>query len=250
MQRLAQLLLFYVMLLWLGAMLLLGNVACLLLLPVPRAPRQAFLQARISGTFRLFLAGCARCGLMQLDLHALDALAAQRGVVVAANHPSMIDVFLVVSRLPQAICLMKSSLSGNLFLAVGAYLAGYIPNRHIELMVRQAAEAVAAGQTLLVFPEGTRTVNPPFNELKAGAALIAKRARAPLQLVVLETNSRYLTKGWPIWRPPVFPLVYRARLSDRLPCSAPVPRTMASLQQTLHKELPAGPFALQDHPTP
>jgi 1-acyl-sn-glycerol-3-phosphate acyltransferase len=246
MTRLIQLLLFYAMLAWLGSMLLLGNVACLPLILLPRHRRQPFLQRCISGTFRLFLAGCARCGLMRLDLDALDALSKERGLVVVANHPSMIDVFLVVSRLPQAICLMKSSLSGNLFLAAGAYLAGYIPNRHIELMVRQAAEAVADGQVLLVFPEGTRTVASPVNELKSGSALIAKRARAPLQLVVLETNSRYLAKGWPIWRPPVFPLVYHARLGARLPSKGPLPRTMDALQQQLCQELPAGPFALRD----
>ena len=145
-------------------------------------------------SFQLFLQGCSTCGLMRLELDALDKLAHDRGVVLVANHPSMIDVFLVVSRLPQVICLMKASLMGNAFLAAGAYLAGYIPNRVVDTMVRDAARAVADGQSLLIFPEGTRTTEHPINALKPGAALIAKRAKAPLQLIVLETNSRYLTK--------------------------------------------------------
>ncbi|WP_374591575.1 lysophospholipid acyltransferase family protein [Aquabacterium sp.] len=247
MRRLVLLLVFYGVLLWLGLMLLVGNVLCLPLVLAPRAWRQPFLQRMISGTFRLFLNGCALGGIMRLDLGALDALSGERGLVMVANHPSMIDVFLVVSRLRGAVCLMKSSLSNNVFLAAGAHLAGYIPNRQPELLVREAADAVARGQALVIFPEGTRTVTPPLNELKSGAALIAQRAHAPLQVIVLETNSRYLCKGWPIWRPPEFPMVYRARLSTRLPPGGSVQRTMQDLQQVWLSELPDGPYALR-HP--
>lgn len=237
MRRVGQLLLFYLMLLWLGAMLLLGNIACLPLVLAPRAVREPFLQGCISRTFGLFLSGCARCGLMTLDLSALDALNGQQGLVLVANHPSMIDVFLVISRVRRGICLMKSNLMGNLFLAAGAWLAGYISNRHIDQLIKRAAAAVGEGKTLLVFPEGTRTVSWPLNELKPGAALIAKRAQAPLQTIVLETNSMYLAKGWPIWRPPVFPLMYRARLGARLMPGASVPDTVQALRTQLQHEL-------------
>ena len=97
MLRAVQLLLFYALLSWLGSMLLLGNLACLPLIVVPRTVREPVLQAAISRTFQLFLQGCSTCGLMRLELEALDKLAHDRGVVLVANHPSMIDVFLVTS---------------------------------------------------------------------------------------------------------------------------------------------------------
>lgn len=115
---------FYLVLVWLGVMLLLGNFACIPLILAPKSLRQPFLQAMISGTFRLFLAGSAVLGVMSLDLKALDQLNGRRGIVLVANHPSMIDVFLVISRVRGAFCLMKASLMGNAFLALGAYLAG------------------------------------------------------------------------------------------------------------------------------
>ncbi|WP_058088391.1 lysophospholipid acyltransferase family protein [Aquabacterium parvum] len=237
MKRLGQILCFYLMLLWLGAMLLLGNVASLPLWLLPRRWREPFMRDMMGRTFHLFLSGCELCGLIELDLRELDALQGQRGLVIVANHPSMIDVFLVVSRVRQVLCLMKSSLAGNLFLAVGARLAGYIPNRHIDVMIRQAAQAVAQGQMLLVFPEGTRTEVHPLNELKSGAMLVARRAHAPLQVVVLEASSAYLGKGWPIWRPPAFPMRYRARLGPRLQVTGSLPETATALQQTFMQEL-------------
>jgi 1-acyl-sn-glycerol-3-phosphate acyltransferase len=72
--------------------------------------------------------------------------------------------------------------------------------------VRGAADKIAAGQTLVIFPEGTR--RPPDAALlpfKPGFVLIARRARAPIQLVRITTDSDVLTKGRAWWRLPKFP---------------------------------------------
>jgi 1-acyl-sn-glycerol-3-phosphate acyltransferase len=236
-RRAWQVVLFAAMLLWLGMMLLVGNLACLPLAVLPRAKRQPLVQGWISTTLAIFLAGASRCGLMRLDLSALDALNAERGLVLAANHPSMIDVFLVVSRVRRAACLMKASLGFNVFLAVGAWLGGYISNKRVDQMIRQATAAVAAGQNLLAFPEGTRTTTQPVNRLKPGLALIAKRAKAPLQIILIETNSPYLAQGWKIWRPPQFPLVYKATLGPRLMPSPSVAETVRQLQEHFERAL-------------
>lgn len=235
--RIGQVCLFYLMLLWLGLMLLLGNAACLPLLLTPKAFRQPIVQQLISGIFRLFLLGTASCGLMRLDLSALDSINKQRKMLLVANHPSMIDVFLVVSRVRRSICLMRASIGFNIFLAVGAHLAGYISNRHSGTMLRRAASAVEQGDLLLVFPEGTRTTRQPVNELKPGVALIAKMTKAPLQTILIVTNSAYLSKGWNILRPPQFPLIYRAKLGQRLMPAGSVAETANSLQRYFEQEI-------------
>ena len=218
--RLGQILLFYLMLCWLGSMLLLGNLAVLPLLLTPRALREPLVQRAISLICRCFLAGAEASGLMQLDLRALDRLGGCRRTVLIANHPSMIDAFLIFSRLPHVVCLMKASISSNLFLGAGAYLAGFISNRHPELMFRAAIHAVRDGKVLMIFPEGTRTTRQPVNEMGEAVALIAKRAQAPLQTILISTNSPYLSKGWKIWRPPEFPLIYRAMPGEHFEASA------------------------------
>jgi 1-acyl-sn-glycerol-3-phosphate acyltransferase len=228
--RIGQIGLFYLMLLWLGAMLLLGNIACVPLVVVPKRFREPLMQRLISGLFRLFLLGATRSGLMQLDLGALDRLNEQRSMLLVANHPSMIDVFLVISRVRRSICIMKANIGTNLLLAIGAYLAGYVSNRHTDAMLRSAAMAVEQGNLLLVFPEGTRTTRQPVNDIKPGVALIAKRSNAPLQVIVIVTNSAYLSKGWKIYRPPQFPLIYKATLGERLFATNSVTDTASRLQ--------------------
>jgi 1-acyl-sn-glycerol-3-phosphate acyltransferase len=214
--RLWQIGLFYLMLLWLGTMLLVGNFSCLPLLMTPKAFREPIIRPLISLVFRVFLFGAVRCGLMRLDLGALDSLNREQRMVLVANHPSMIDAVLVLSRVRNAVCLMKAGIANNIFFGIGAYLAGYISNQYAGTMLRRSVAAVAKGNLLLVFPEGTRTTRQPINELKPGVALIAKRAAAPLQTIIIATNSAYLSKGWSVLRLPRFPLVYKVTLGPKL----------------------------------
>ncbi len=163
--------------------------------------------------FRFLLRLMERSGLVELDLSALDTLRDARGLVLAPNHLSRIDVMLIVSRVPDTVCIMKAGLEANPALG-GARLAGYIPNDSGLSVIRRAAEALRGGANLLVFPEGTRTPDGRLGPFHPGFALIARRARAPVQPVLIESNTNYLGKGWPIWRRPDFPLRYRVRLCD------------------------------------
>jgi 1-acyl-sn-glycerol-3-phosphate acyltransferase len=102
-------------------------------------------------------------------------------------------------------------------------------------MVREAARELRSGQQLLVFPEGTRTRRAPVSPFKGGFALIAKQAGAPVQTVFIETNSRFLSKGWPILKKPHMPLVYRARLGKRFEVSGNV-RTFVAMLESYYRE--------------
>lgn len=229
--RLFQIVLFYLMLCWLGSMLLLGNIAALPLLLAPRPLRQPLVQWTISAICRCFLAGAQASGLMRLDLRALDRLNGRERMLLVPNHPSMIDAFLVLSRIPRAVCLMKASISSNLFLGAGAYLAGYVSNRYPEQMFRAAIRAVQQGSVLMIFPEGTRTTRQPVNDIGGSVALIAQKAEAPLQTIIITTNSPYLSKGWKIWRPPAFPLIYRAVPGEEFKAQGRRDETAQRLQQ-------------------
>ena len=66
----------------------------------------------------------------RFDLRAVDALAGEGGLVVVANHPSLLDAVLILSRLPNAVCVMKASLMRNWFFGAGARLAPRQHDRH------------------------------------------------------------------------------------------------------------------------
>jgi 1-acyl-sn-glycerol-3-phosphate acyltransferase len=215
-RRLCQGLLFHVLLIHLGAMSLTWNLVAAVLYPL-LSRRQGTLvgRAAISSVYRGFWTSAEWCGLMRIDYTALDSLSNDGGLIIAANHPSMLDALLVIARVPRGICIMRGSLMKNPFLGAGARLARYIRNDRPRSMIRSAVANLMEGGQLVLFPEGTRTVRPPVNAFRPGITLIAQMARVPIQTVIIESDSPYLGKGWPIWRTPEFPVVIRARLGQR-----------------------------------
>ena len=228
----------YVMALLALSFLATSAAGALLILVLPRARRQAAGQAIVRNGFRFVLAGMRITGLFTYDLSELDALKDARGLVIAPNHPSLLDIVLVASRVPRVVCIIKASLWNNPLLGGCARLAGYIRNDAPQILVRRAAAELQAGNNLLIFPEGTRTVvSGTLGPFKPGFALMARIAGAPVQTVFIESNSPYLRKGWPLLRMPALPLCYRARLGERFAPEHPASSFAARLEAYYRAEL-------------
>ncbi|MBC7993453.1 MAG: 1-acyl-sn-glycerol-3-phosphate acyltransferase [Rhizobacter sp.] len=207
---------FYVALLGLGIFSLAWNLLSYALYPLlPRRRAVVIGRAAISSGYRFFWGYLVLTGVMRLDYGELDVLNQDAGLIIAGNHPSALDALLVIAKVPRGVCIMRTSLMYNPFLGAGARLARYIRNTPPSGMVRGAVRDLREGGQLLMFPEGTRTITPPVNKFLPGMTLIAHMAKVPIQTVIIEAESRYLGKGWPIWRPPHFPMVFRVRLGQR-----------------------------------
>ena len=215
-KRFGQCVLFYVLLIHLGAMSLTWNMVALVLYPLlPRGHGTVVGRAAISSVYRGFWTCAEWLDLMRIDSTALDVLQRDAGLIIAANHPSMLDAMLIIARVPRGICIMRASLMRNPFLGAACRLARYIRNEPPRGMIRSAVANLKAGGQLVLFPEGTRTLAAPVNPFRPGITLMAHMARVPIQTVIIETGSPYLGKDWPIWRAPVFPVVFTARLGGR-----------------------------------
>ncbi|RYF67562.1 MAG: 1-acyl-sn-glycerol-3-phosphate acyltransferase, partial [Comamonadaceae bacterium] len=170
-------------------------------------------------------------------------------LIFVANHPTMLDALLLVAHLPRSACIMKASLMKNIFLGAGARLARYIRNDSARTMVRLSVDDLKNGGQLVIFPEGTRTVAPTLNAFRPGVTLIAKLARAPIQTVFIDTDSPYLGKGWPLWRVPPLPIVFKLRLGQRFAPQANSDALLAQLEayfrQHMEQRAPEAPAECQ-----
>ncbi len=237
-KRQCQRVLFYVLLAHLGAMSLTWNLVSVLLYPFLSRPQGVVVgRAAISSVYRSFWACATWLGLMRIDDTALDALSRDGGLIIAANHPSMLDAMLVIARVPRGICIMRASLMRNPFLGGGARLARYIRNDPPRGMIRSCVANLKEGGQLVLFPEGTRTVTAPINPFRPGITLIAHMAQVPIQTVIIEAASPYLGKGWPIWRMPEFPVVIGMRLGQRFEPEADTHGLLKRLEAYFESEL-------------
>lgn len=223
---------FYLGLLFFGMQCLTWSLFAVVLQPLlPRHTGRRLGRLVIMMAFRSFLAGLALSGRFRFDLTELDALRDEKSLIIAPNHPSLWDAVMIVSRLPDVACVMKAAVINNIFLGAGARLARYIRNDSARQMIQLAVKDVQDGSRLLLFPEGTRTVRRPINPLKGSIGVIASRARVPVQTVFIETDSPFLTKGWPVYKMPPLPLTIRVRLGRRFDPPASSSAFVAELEQ-------------------
>ena len=229
----------YFLLILLGVICLTWSVIALALAPLPRRLGTAAGRFGIMGGFRLYSWFLSFTGAYRLDLAAIDSLRGGPPVILAPNHPSLIDALLILTRHPNLACVMKGALMGNIFLGAGSRLARYIRSDTPRQMIKEAVADLREGGVLLLFPEGTRTTRYPVNSLTASVGVIAKHAGVPVQTLIIETDSPYLSKGWPLFRRPQLPITYRVRLGRRFEPPTDVAAFMTSLEQEYTQQLSA-----------
>ena len=204
---------------------------------LPRRIGTAVGRCGIMSGFRLYAWSLSVTGTYRLDLRGIDSLRGGPPVILAPNHPCLIDALLILTRHPNIVCVMKSALMRNVFLGSGARLARYVRNDSSRHMIKESVAHLREGGVLLLFPEGTRTTRAPINSLVGSVGLIAKHAQVPVQTLVIETDSPYLSKGWPLFRRPELPITYRVRLGRRFDPPEDVAAFTAELDRYYRAEL-------------
>jgi 1-acyl-sn-glycerol-3-phosphate acyltransferase len=152
--------------------------------------------------FRLFSRLMGATGAIRYEIQGAERLR-QPGVMIVANHPSLIDVVLLLGELPEVDCIMKPAIFANPFMKRPATWLGYIAQSSPEQLFTDAAAALRKNHSLLVFPEGTRTVPGRAIRMGHGAARLAVEANATILPVSISVTPPHLFKHQPWWRPPV-----------------------------------------------
>lgn len=125
-------------------------------------------------------------------------------------------------------------------MGAGARLARYIPSDPVRLMIQHAIKDFENGSQLLLFPEGTRTMTDPVNTFKGSIGIISNHAQVPVQTILVEADTRFLSKGWSLFRKPALPIHYRVSLGKRFDPPENTQQFMLELEQYFRHELVIG----------
>lgn len=170
----------------LGSILLAFTVvpACRLY-PGSPAAKDLRVQRCVHWSFRGLLGLWWLLGLTTVRLRDVARLRAAGPCIIAPNHPSLIDVVVLIAALPQADCIVKRGLWESRFLGGVVRGAGYIPNDSHEVLLPACAERLAAGRKLILFPEGTRSPPGTLGSFMRGAAHVSLLSGRPIVPVVI-----------------------------------------------------------------
>ncbi|WP_413111557.1 lysophospholipid acyltransferase family protein [Thaumasiovibrio sp. DFM-14] len=156
--------------------------------------REYTCQYIISFSFEMFVKFMVALGVIDLKIENGNKLVVGEGCLVVANHPTLIDVVIIISQLRQCDCIVKAELWHNPFVRHVVKMAGYIPNNSDDLL-QLCQSKISQGRKLLVFPEGTRTVPNENIVCQRGAAQLAIRCNANIQRVQINCYPLTLNKG-------------------------------------------------------
>jgi 1-acyl-sn-glycerol-3-phosphate acyltransferase len=150
-------------------------------------PRERFLkQARsfVSLAFRQFVRMMCLMRAVSVDAGDRNAYRRLSSKIVVANHPSLLDVVMLISLIPNADCIVQDSLKHNIVAGVIRRL--YILNSlDFEKLAAACTESLNQGNCIIIFPEGTRTPRSGELRLKKGAArlsLLSGRGIVPIHI--------------------------------------------------------------------
>jgi 1-acyl-sn-glycerol-3-phosphate acyltransferase len=184
-----------------------GLVLRLLLIPplqwLVRDPlrRKQRIRRLVQRSFAAHVELMRRLGVLTYEIRGRERLQ-RNGLLILANHPTLIDVVFLISLLPNADCVVKSAVARNPFMRGPVRAAGYVSNEDGAGLVDDCIAAVRAGGNLVIFPEGTRTTPGQPLRLQRGAANIAVRGQLNITPVRLTCSPLTLGKGEKWYRVP------------------------------------------------
>lgn len=175
--------------------------------------RTQYARCTIAWTFRLFVGIMRGLGLLKYELLGFEKLN-RKGLVVIANHPSLIDTVFLLGFVQNSIAVVDDELFRNSFTGAPLRAAGFIRNDAGVTVLADCVAALDAGMNVVIFPEGTRTPRDGMVKLKRGVANIAIRAERNLTPIIIQCAPRTLMKGEKWWQIPERPPHYSFVVGD------------------------------------
>jgi 1-acyl-sn-glycerol-3-phosphate acyltransferase len=164
------------------------------ILPGTRLQKVSRGQKVVHYSFYVFIGLMHRIGVMTYEITGLEKLN-RPGQLIVANHPTLVDIVFLISRIKQANCIVKEKLWHNPFMRGPILNAGYISNGDPEQMIAECVKWLQSGGSMIIFPEGTRSVPGKPCRFQRGAAAIALQANKIVTPVTLSCYPSTLTKA-------------------------------------------------------
>jgi 1-acyl-sn-glycerol-3-phosphate acyltransferase len=174
-------------------------------------------QVIVRESFRIYVAMLRALGVLKLEVIGAERLSACKGKLIISNHPTLIDIVLLMALLPDAKCVVKPALFANPFLRQIVRAAGYIRNDvEPEALIERCRATLAAGNNLIIFPEGTRSVPGKPLRFQRGFAHIATLTGVSLQPITITCEPITLVKGEPYYKIPSSRPMFRIEVADEI----------------------------------
>lgn len=183
----------------LGGLLIGSAIFPIILLVYKSEKQRKFFANTIHLTWRIFIWMACFLRLIRVNCPEYKQMKSLHGTIVIANHPSLIDVVILVSRIPNSICVVKESLFRNPFVrkVIGkTYLSNTMKP---DEFIANGSDILSKGYNIVIFPEGTRTVPNKKIRLHRGFAYLQMATGANILPIKITNTPPILGKRQKWW---------------------------------------------------
>jgi 1-acyl-sn-glycerol-3-phosphate acyltransferase len=157
--------------------------------------------ASVQGLAAWWARSICRASGVEVSVSGTGQLNPEMPYIFAANHQSQFDILVLQGFLGIDFrWLAKKELFAVPIWGAAMRRAGYIPvdrshGRQAIKSLDEAAQKIAAGTSVIIFPEGTRSKDGKLHEFKAGAMVLAIKSGVPIIPVAILGTYEILPKG-------------------------------------------------------
>lgn len=183
---------------------------------VKKERRKYFYSNVIHKTWKFFTAMMVKTGIIKVVIENAEKIENVRGKIIVANHPSFIDIVLLIGLLPDTVCIAKKELKKNFFMGNIVKSLYLINDEDNEKLLKESFEVLQKGFNIIIFPTGTRTVDTEELKLHKGASMIALHSKADILPVYINCDYKFLAKNQKIYDAGTKPVTYTITPNDEI----------------------------------
>lgn len=137
--------------------------------------------------------------LWPIRIEGKEHIDPRRAYVMAANHQSLLDILVLFRLFVHFKWISKEEIFRVPWVGWNMSLNRYIKLRRgdresVGKMMAAASDALREGNSVMIFPEGTRSVDGRLKPFKPGAFILAKENRVPLLPIIVRGTGTALPK--------------------------------------------------------
>ncbi|HMQ67657.1 MAG TPA: lysophospholipid acyltransferase family protein [Ignavibacteria bacterium] len=170
-------------------------ILTILVSPIDKKGKITHYLSKIFGGVILFIAG------VKVKVEGREKLNPDDNYIFISNHLSYFDIPILMIAIPNNVrFIYKDTMTKIPILGWGMYLGQYIPInrenvREAMKSLKKAAEKVVSGISVVIFPEGTRSMDGTLGEFKRGTFVLADEAKVPLVPTTVIGSNVIMPRG-------------------------------------------------------
>ncbi len=176
---------------------LIGTILFPFIIFFTQKERQPFLLTNtIHYSWILFVKILTLLRLIRVEIPTQKNCKTIKGTIIVANHPTLLDIVLLISIIPNTVCLVKKALSQNFFIKHIVNRIYLVNHEDPGKFLIKATTLLHQGLNVIIFPEGTRTdLTKGPSKLYKGFAHLALVSHAPILPIKITCHPCILGKN-------------------------------------------------------